>query len=241
MLFSIDGTYDEAFDLCMAVCERFGFYNRNTAVNAFLGEGKKTIALEIWEQLGFRAPDVVVVPVGDGCIIGGVFKGFRDLLDLGLIPRLPRLIGVQATGSAALATAWEKGQALCQPVQASTVADSIAVASPRDQVKALRAVRESGGCIVSVTDEAILEALALLARHAGILVEPAAATPLAALKLAGASRCADLGDEVVLLLTGHGLKDIPAVARATAGREPPVLKPELSAIERALKGYDPDV
>jgi len=180
-LFAVEGTYDDAFDLCARACERHGWYSRNTASNPYLGEGKKTAAFEIYEQLGDRAPDAVVVPVGDGCILGGVYKGFRDLRDLAWIDRMPRLIGVQAAGSAALADAWRRGEDRCAEIAAATLADSICVSVPRDQVKALRAVRETGGLFVSVSDEAILDAMSLLARRAGIFAEPAAAASLAGL------------------------------------------------------------
>jgi threonine synthase len=234
VLFAVEGTYDEAFDLCSAACDAFGWYNRNTAVNPVLGEGKKTIALEVWEQLGFRAPDAMVVPVGDGCVIGGIAKGWRDLLDLGLVDRSPRLIGVQAEGSAALARAWEEGRPRCERVAAYTIADSISVSMPRDQVKALRAVRETNGGLVTVSDEAILEALGLLARRAGILVEPASAAAVAGMIPALERGLIDERDEVVLVLTGHGLKDIGSVRRASAGNEPIRIRPEIGAVERAL-------
>lgn len=233
-LLTIDGTYDEAFDLCAATCARFGFYNRNTATNAFLGEGKKTLALEIWEQLDYRAPDVIVLPVGDGCILGGVFKGFRDLHDLGLIERLPRLIGVQAAGSAALARAWTANRAQCEPVKPATAADSISVALPRDQIKALRAVRSSQGAFVTVSDEAILASLGELARCAGIFVEPAAAASLAGLRQALAEDTVAHDEEIVLLHTGHGLKDVASISRATSN-EPIKIKPDLAEVAAVLK------
>jgi threonine synthase len=221
MLLAVDGTYDQAFDLCREVASRTGWFNRNTATNPVLGEGKKTIALEIWEQLGYRAPGAVLVPVGDGCVIGGVAKGFEDLRDLGLIPKVPRLIGVQAEGSAALANAWRAGEDRCAPVAASTVADSISVSVPRDQVKALRAVRRSAGAFVTVSDGAILQAMVELASRAGIYAEPAAAAPLAGLRKALADGSVDPGEEVVLVVTGHGLKDL-AAARRAAESNPPI-------------------
>lgn len=233
-LVAIEGTYDQAFDLCWDLCARRGIYNRNTAVNPVLGEGKKTIALEIWEQLGGRAPDVVVVPAGDGCILGGVAKGFRDLLELGWIERLPRLIGAQAEGSAALANAWRDGAARCVPVAASTIADSISVSQPRDQVKALRGVRESGGAFVVVTDAEILTAMREVATTAGIFVEPAAAAAFAGLRRGTAEGVIDPGEEVVVVVTGHGLKDVPAARRAAEANQPWIVPPDLVEIERRL-------
>lgn len=234
-LIAVEGTYDQAFDLCMLLCERSRLYNRNTAVNPVLGEGKKTIALEVWEQLGYRAPDVVVVPVGDGCILGGVAKGFQDLLDLDLIERLPRLVGVQAFGARALADAWQKGRDRCEPVDARTVADSISVSIPRDQKKALRAVRQSKGVFVAVGDQEILEAMSILAARAGIFVEPAAAAAYAGLLEAGREGAVERGEETVLVFTGHGLKDIGAARTAAAGNEPIRLRPEPAEVERIMR------
>ena len=233
-LVAVHGSYDDAFDLCRGICDKHGIYNRNTATNPFLGEGKKTIAIEIWEQLGFTVPDVVVVPVGDGCIIGGVHKGFRDLFDLRLISRLPRLIGVQAEGSSAIAEAWLMGEETCLPSSATTIADSIAVAMPRDQVKALRAINETDGCFITVKDKAILEAMSRLATLAGILVEPAAAAPLAGLRKAIEIGKIDPEEEVVLLHSGHGLKDVGAMCKAAAWNRPIEIPPEMVAAEKAL-------
>ena len=234
-LFAVEGTYDEAFDLCWELCRRTGTYNRNTAVNPVLGEGKKTIALEIWEQLGYRAPDAVVVPVGDGCILGGVAKGFRDLLDLGWIERMPRLIGVQAEGSAALAKAWRDGAAACVPVEAATVADSISVAQPRDQRKALRGVRASGGAFVVVSDAAILGAMSDLAAQAGLFVEPAAAAAVAGLRQGMTEGSILEDEEVVLVLTGHGLKDGGAARRAAEQNPPISVPPRIDEVERLVR------
>lgn len=235
-LFAVEGTYDQAFDLCTAACGQMGFYNRNTAVNPFLGEGKKTISLEIWEQLGFRAPETIVVPVGDGCVVGGVYKGFRDLLELELIKRMPRIVGVQAAGSAALAKAAPKGLNRCEPVDAQTVADSICVSMPRDQVKALRAIRESDGFFVTVSDEDILASMAVLASRAGVFVEPAAAAPLAGIKVAVAAGQIGRDEEVVLLHTGHGLKDIDSARTAASWNQGFTIKPDLEEVQRALGG-----
>jgi threonine synthase len=234
-LVAVQGTYDDAFDLCMSLCERSRLYNRSTAVNPVLGEGKKTIALEIWEQLGYRAPDVVLVPVGDGCILGGVAKGFQDLLDLGLIERVPPLVGVQAEGSRALAEAWRQGKDRCEPVVASTLADSISVAEPRDQIKALRAVRNSQGGFVTVSDEAILEAMSSLASRVGIFVEPAAAAAYAGLHKALAEETVRGDEETVLVFTGHGLKDIDAAQKAAAGNQPIQVEPGPEAVEDLIR------
>ncbi|MCA9940150.1 MAG: threonine synthase, partial [Anaerolineales bacterium] len=148
----VDGSYDDAFDLCLAAADTYGWYNRNTAYNPYMSEGKKTVSYEIAEQMGWQAPDAVFVSVGDGCIIGGVHKGFRDLLALGWITHMPRIFGVQAAGSNYLAQAWERGEDVLTkpPIQAHTVADSISAGLPRDRLKAMAAVVETGGAFVTV-------------------------------------------------------------------------------------------
>ncbi len=206
----VDGPYDEAFDLCMLEAPKNNWYNRNTAINPYLAEGKKSSALEICEQLNWNPPKTVLVPVGDGCIISGVWKGFKDLYELGFIEFLPHLVGVQAEGSSPLVKAFQQGRDDVIPEQVSTIADSISVGFPRDQIKALRAVHQSGGMFVSVSDQEIVSALHKLPANSGIFVEPAAATAFAGLlKLREQEKISD-DDRVVVLLTGSGLKDISA-------------------------------
>ena len=216
----VEGTYDDAFRLCQETVARFGWYNRNTGINPYVGEGKKTVALEIAEQLGWNAPDAVFVSVGDGSIIGGVHKGFRDALELGWIDRMPRIYGVQAAGSSYLAEAWLKGEDVVTkpPVTASTAADSISADLPRDRVKAMAAVVETGGAWVIVDDEAILEMIPTVSADSGIFPEPAAAAAFAGLaEVASGSQGngPEVGtlDRVVVISTGSGLKDIRGVMR----------------------------
>lgn len=210
----IDGTYDQAFELCLDLCDRHGWYNRNTAFNPFTIEGKKTISLEIAARLAPSLPDAVVVPAGDGVIVSGVAKGFADLVRGGLLPRLPRLIAVQPEGSAALVEALRNGAETVTPLdRTSTVADSLAVETPRGAIAALAAIRDSGGAGVTATDEAILEAIGELARTTGVFAEPAAAASLAGLRVAIDTGLIDRDERVVLLITGTGLKDLPAAAR----------------------------
>lgn len=226
-VFLVRGTYDQAFDLCRQAAGRFGWYNRNTAANPYLSEGKKTAALEICEQLDWQAPDTVFVSVGDGCIIGGLWKGFHDLLELGFIDRMPRLVGVQAQGCQPVRRAWESGRAV-EPVKAETMADSIAVGQPRDALKALRAVRRSGGFMLAVSDEEILQAMRRLASKTGIFGEPAGVAGLAGL-IQALSRGDIRSDErVVAVMTGHGLKDIEGALRAV--RAPAEIDPALEAV-----------
>ncbi len=214
-VYTVEGTYDDAFALSLEAAQRFGWYSRSTAVNPLLSEGKKTGALELCEQYGFNTPpDSVFVSVGDGCIIGGLAKGFMDLFALGIIPKMPRLIGVQAEGSKVIYEAFHSGTETIHPVPATTRADSISVAFPRDWVKALRGVKATGGTMVKVSDEEIFAAGRLLGTYAGVFAEPAGATAMAGL-LALRQR-GEIGDRdrVAVYVTGSGLKDVEGAAMA---------------------------
>jgi threonine synthase len=239
----VDGTYDEAFELCLEVARTFDWYNRNTGYNPYMSEGKKTVIYEVCEQLAssearatsWQAPDVVFVPVGDGCIIGGVHKGLRDLLTLGWIDHMPRIIGVQAEGSAPLVDAWERGlDALeMEPVEAHSIADSIVAGLPRDRIKALRAVRETRGAYIRVSDDQILDAIPALARGVGVFAEPAAAAAYAGLVKAVDQGIVEADERVVVLSTGSGLKEIASVMKAVKER-PPVVEPSLAHVREIL-------
>jgi threonine synthase len=204
----VDGPYDEAFDLCARESEKNGWFNRNTAINPYLAEGKKTGALEICEQMNWQAPDLVFVPVGDGCIISGIWKGFKDLKALGFIDHFPQLIGVQAEGSALLVRAFKEGKTEIIQKKVHTIADSISVGFPRDQVKALRAVHQSGGTFISVPDDDIVASIRFLAEKGGIFVEPAAAAAFAGMRKMLKNERINDTNRIVVLLTGNGLKDI---------------------------------
>lgn len=232
-IFEVQANYDTAFDLCLEASARFGWYSRNTAYNPYLGEGKKTAALEVCEQLGWVMPDRVFVSVGDGCIFSGLWKGFRDLSEVGLVDRLPRLVGVQAAGAAPLVKALAEGKGEAEPMQPRTRADSISVGVPRDQIKALRAARESGGTFVAVTDEQIFAAQRLLARQAGVFGEPAGVAGLAGLIQMVEAGQVGHHETLVVLVTGHGLKDVDAALDAAQGTLHPI-EPTLAAVERAL-------
>jgi len=210
----VHGTYDQAFDLCAAACDRFGWYSRNTATNPLLAEGKKTAALEIAEGCRWDPPDVVAVGVGDGCVAAALHKGFRELHALGLIRRLPRLIGVQAAGCAPLAHAFQTRGRPAPVLEPRTYADSIAVGVPRDQKKVLTAVAESGGEIVAVPDDLIREAQRLLARESGVFAEPAGAAGLAGLLHLSRARRLPEQTRAAVLVTGHALKDTEAALSA---------------------------
>jgi threonine synthase len=243
----VDGTYDEAFDLCLQVARTYGWYNRNTGYNPYMSEGKKTVVYEVCEQLsrtqarsgseltGWQAPDVIFVPVGDGCIIGGVHKGLRDMLRLGWIGHMPRIIGVQAEGSSPLVDAWERGldPLEMEVVEAHSVADSIVAGLPRDRIKALRAVRETSGAYVKVSDDQILDAIPALARGCGVFAEPAAAAAYAGLTEALDQGLVEGDERVVVLSTGSGLKDIASVMKAVK-QQPPVVRPTLAEVRANL-------
>lgn len=225
---AVEGTYDQAFDLCLEATRRFGWYNRNTGYNPYTREGKKTVSFELCEQLGWQVPDLVVVPVGDGNILSGVWKGFVEFRRLGFIERLPRLLAVQAEGSAAIVNA-AAGDGVIRPVSGETVADSISVSLPRDGEAAVQAIRASGGFGVTVPDAAILAAIGELARGSGVFAEPAAAASWAGLKEAVRRGLVDPAWRIVALITGNGLKDV-AAAMKTAG-EPRVIPPDPAVLD----------
>jgi threonine synthase len=234
----VEGTYDQATDLCHEAAEKFGWYNRSTGFNPYMSEGKKTVSYEITEQLGWNAPDVVLVSVGDGCIIGGVYKGFYDLLQLGWLDTMPQLLGIQAEGSNYLTEAWQNGEDVLtkSPIQPHTVADSISAGLPRDRLKALRAVQKSGGAFLTVSDDEILAAIPALARATGIFAEPASAASYAGLLRALAQGLIKPGESVVIINTGHGLKDVASAQKgvALAGAQVYKVEPTLEAISRKL-------
>jgi threonine synthase len=226
---SVKSTYEDTFRLSEQVIERFGWYNRNAAINPYLMEGKKTVALEIAEQLNWEMTDYVALSVGDGCTIAGVWKGFKDLYATGMIDRLPRLISVQAEGCCPLnrAIAEDKPWA---PMEENTLADSIAVGVPRNAEKALRAIRESHGVVVNVSDQEILDAAKLLGRTCGVFGEPAGVAGTAGVKKAVETGLIPAGASVVSIVTGNGLKDTPNAIRAAG--EPVCIPP---AMEELLK------
>jgi threonine synthase len=197
-------------------------------------EGKKTASLEICEQLGWDAPDRIFVSVGDGCVIGGVHKGLKDLMALGWIKKMPKIMGVQAAGSAALYDAWRTGISAMEmkPIDAHTIADSISAGLPADRIKGLAAVRETNGAYIKVTDDEILAAIPVLARGSGVFAEPAGAAAYAGLVKAVADGLVDPDERIVVLSTGNGLKDI-ASARKSVG-EPLLVDKSLHDVKRAL-------
>lgn len=234
----VRGNYDQAFDLCLAASKEFGWYCRNTAYNPYTVEGKKTASFEICEQFGenrkWVAPDRIFVSVGDGNIISGLWKGLRDLGALGWIDKMPKLMGIQAEGSAACYNAWKAGADATRitPVNAHTIADSISADIPRDGVRAVRAVRETDGVYLTVTDDEILAAIRELARSEAVFSEPAGAAAYAGLVKAVKQGLVNSSETVVCLITGNGLKDI-ANAMKVAG-EGTHIEPTLDAVKRVM-------
>jgi len=229
----IRGTYDEAWALSLEATRAFGWYNRSTAYNPYTIDGKKTVAFEIWEQMGRKVPDVVVVPTGDGVILAGVHKGFSDLVRHGLADRLPRLIAAQAEGSAAVAKSLDLGGDDVPSIGAAeTLADSIRVATPAAGRWAKRAIRESNGGAVVVGDDEILAAIALLGRTTGVFCEPAAAASIAAVARGVRSGAIRPDETVVALVTGTGLKDVDAVRRVVT--LPDAVEPTIDAVRKRL-------
>jgi threonine synthase len=241
----VEGNYDAAFDLSIEAAREFDWYCRNTGYNPFTAEGKKTAAFEICEQLtlamksndlaasSWISPDAVFVSVGDGNIISGLHKGFKDLLALGWIDQLPRLYGVQSTGSAAVYNAFKANVEEIHPVQSQTLADSISVDMPRDGLRALRAATSTDGAYLAVTDEDILQAMRDLASEAAVFAEPAGATAYAGLIEAVAHGLVHPDEKIVVLNTGNGLKDVQAAMQAAG--EATVIEPTLSALQKAIE------
>lgn len=241
---AVRGNYDDAFDLCLAASEEFGWFNRSTGYNPFTREGKKVCAYEIWESLDGRAPDRVVVPTGDGNLLSGMWKGWRDLHAVGLIDRLPKIDCAQSESSAAVCNTVNALRAagsadidwstvVPDEVQATTVADSISVNRPRDGLAAVKAIIESGGEAISVPDEEILVAIHEMSSLSGVFPEPAAAAPWAALKRMLADGKIEKDELVVCLVSGSGLKDTAGAQRSA--KQALVIDASIDAVATALQ------
>ena len=224
----VDGTYDQAFDLSVKASEIYGFYNRNTAYNPLTIEGKKTVSFELFGDLKQQIPDRIFVPVGDGVIISGVYKGFEDLLKLGIIERMPVIVAVQAEGSNNLTRNINHDQ--FKATASDTLADSISVDIPRNFYMTVNYVKQYDGEWITVSDEEILKASVKLSRSTGIFAEPAAAAAMAGMLKYKELEKIPSGSKNVVLLTGSGLKDLKSVQSCIQLPEP--VKPELASLER---------
>jgi threonine synthase len=241
-VFAVRGNYDDAFDLCLAASKEFGWFNRSTGYNPFTREGKKTCAYEIWESLGGRVPDRIVVPSGDGNLLSGLWKGWCDLRAVGLVDRVPKIDCAQSDASAAICLAVERirdsgksdpdwSTVVIDDVRASTTADSISVDRPRDGLAAVKGILQSGGEAVTIPDAEILAAIPEMASSTGIFAEPAAAAPWAAVKQMRRDDKIEVDELVVCIVSGSGLKDIANVQK-TVG-EPLIIDPSIEAIRNA--------
>ena len=228
----VDGDYKAAFRLSKEAINKYGWYNRNAAINPFMVEGKKTVSFEIAEQLNFKPTDWVVVSVGDGCTVGGVYKGFYELQKLGLIEKVPKILGVQSTGCEPFVTASRENRPL-EECEENTLADSIAVGIPRNPLKALRAVENSKGAWISVPDSEIIDSMSQLGRCEGIFGEPAAVTTLAGLKKALKTGVISKDESVTIIITGNGLKDPNNAQKAIV--KPELMEPNINKLDIYLK------
>jgi threonine synthase len=199
---------------------------------SFLAEGKKTVGLEICEQLDWEVPDWVAVAIGDGCTIAGVWKAFREMKILGLIGRVPEMLGVQAEGAAPVTAAYRSGESL-RPVTPQTIADSIAVGVPRNWKKVILSIRESRGTMINVSDPEILEAMRYTGRLSGIFAEPAAATAVARVRRAVREGIIGHQASALAVITGNGLKDIRAARAAVT--EPFEVAPDGAGLDTILR------
>jgi len=233
----VDGNYDAAFDLTVEAAQEFNWYCRNTGYNPFTLEGKKTAAFEIWEQICLELeedskPLCVFVSVGDGNIISGIHKGFKDLFTLGWLTQMPRIFGVQSEKSAAIANAYFANTETIIPVSATTLADSISVDMPRDGVRAIRAARDTGGAYLTVADDDIIKGISELGT-CGIFCEPAGSAAFVGLQKAISTGMIFEDDPVVVINTGNGLKDIRSAMMAVQAA--PIIEPNLKSLKKHLQ------
>jgi threonine synthase len=229
-LIPVKGTYDDAFALSIRATEHFGWYNRNTAFNPLTIEGKKSVSFELYEQLGFRLPDTVFVPVGDGVILSGVYKGFEDLLRLQITDRMPVVVAVQSAGSDNLVRNIPRED--FEIIPSSTIADSISVDLPGNFYMARRFISNYSGKTMTVTDGEILQASKQLAESTGLFSEPAAAAAYAGFMKYQRQGLLPDGSDNVVLLTGSGLKDTGSVRQMI--KIPEAISPDIDNLEKAL-------
>jgi len=227
----VDGTYDDAFDLSIKATEEFGWYNRNTAFNPFTIEGKKTVAFELYEQMNFTVPDRIFVPVGDGVIISGVYKGFEDLLKLKIINKMPTIVAVQAEKSNNLIR--NIGKNNFEIEESTTIADSISVDIPRNYYMAQKYIADYNGEYICVSDKAILEASSSLSKNTGLFAEPAAAAAFAGMLVYKNNNKIPDNSNNIVLLTGSGLKDLKTVSSII--KMPKAISPDIVNLKQIIR------
>jgi threonine synthase len=222
----VRGTYDDVNRLCSQAADRFKWGIVNVNLRSYYGEGSKTVAFEIAEQLGWRLPTAVVVPMAGGSLITKLRKGFREFLEAGLVAgRSPRLFGTQAAGCAPIVRMVRDKTEVLQPVVPNTIARSLAIGSPADGIFASRAINESGGSAAAVSDEELSQGIRILAETSGIFTETAGGVTVAGALALAASGHLRADDEVVLCITGNGLKTTEAVSDTT--NDLPLIPPKL--------------
>jgi threonine synthase len=231
---AIDGNYDDVNRLCAELADAHPWAFVNINVRPFYAEGSKTIAFETAEQLGWHAPDHVVVPIGSGSLLTKVQKGFEELHKVGLLDQAPevRVSGAQATGCSPVATAFAEESDSIRPVKPSTIAKSLAIGNPADGYYALETIRTTGGAAVAVTDDEIVDAIRLLARTEGIFGETAAGVTIGTLAKLAADGVVRPDERVVAYVTGHGLKTVDAIAGE--GGPTATIAPNLDAFHAAF-------
>jgi len=229
----VRSNFDQALEIVVQLSERHGDIYLLNSINPFRIEGQKSLGFEICEQLDYKSPDRIVVPVGNAGNISAIWKGFTEFHKLGFVKTLPKMTGIQAVGAAPIAQAIKSGSTEITPVsKPETIATAIRIGAPVSWKKALNAIRDSGGTAETVTDDEILDAQKMLARLEGIFVEPASASSIAGLKKLIENGEVDKDERVVCVTTGHGLKDPDTAVRMS--EKPLEVDAELEAIERAL-------
>ena len=231
-VFRVQGTYAQAYELCNQACEKFGWYNRNAAINPYLVEGKKTCGMELAEQLADDPPQWVSASVGDGCSIAGVHKGVESMRAVGVTNWSAKMLGVQAAGCDPITRAFRDGR-LDRSGKGDTYADSINVAIPRNWRKAVNCVRDSGGDYVDATDEQIMSAVRLTGRLSGVFAEPAGATAVAGIAAARQQGILGSDADVVAVISGNGLKDTAGALKAVG--DPNDIEPSMDAVSRIVE------
>jgi threonine synthase len=232
-LVRVRGTYDDVNRLCAQAADWFRWGIVNVNLRSYYGEGSKTVAFEIAEQLGWRLPSAVIAPMAGGSLVTKLRKGFDDFRAAGLVDGpTPRLFGAQAAGCAPIVRLLESGTDRLVPEVPRTIARSLAIGTPADGLSAVRAMRETGGWGTAVDDAALVEGIRILAETTGIFTETAGGTTVAAaLALARGGRLQP-HDELVLCITGHGLKTVDVVADAV--RDTPLINARLRDVEDLL-------
>ncbi|MBK7096428.1 MAG: threonine synthase [Saprospiraceae bacterium] len=231
MLIPVKGNYDDAFDLSIEATKEYGWYNRNTAFNPLTIEGKKTVSFELYDQLDFNIPDRIFVPVGDGCIISGVYKGFEDLLELGIIEKMPVIVMVQSEKSDNLIRNINSSEFKIK--QATTIADSISVDIPRNFYMTKHFINKYKGEYLTVTDDEIIEASKILSRNTGLFSEPAATAAFAGVMSYKKMNKLPDGSKNVVLLTGSGLKDLNSVKKIL--NIPDSIEPDIRNLKKLMR------